>query len=543
MVADIVKNDMPDKYDERYVNDSVDFFENIIADIPLLGADGIQIDILLNEGVLSSVAVNMDVELNIYDIMESIGSDMSEYNRDDWYVDFTAGTKTVFSSVNQPVEIEFPEITDKNSVCMSDPYGFGGYDDRIIISTAYPIKTSAGSIMLPLRDAMSSVGLVDYEISGDSISANADIEKYGFETVTFTIGSDKIVIDGASTQLSQKVVVDESGLVVIPADALEQIMEAEITGVEIGLEKGFFNEIIMEHRSVLTEEPEPEDYISQLVPDYGDYISSYISVSIDGMPVIADGVFYLPAGVVLEKFGYSQITEADGKFIVKNDDEKLKEFTSFELTEGSAAVVINGVSHSMSAPVIAKDGVMYAPVDFLSLIDCTINNINYRFSGNSYSISGYRNKYRVTSSPTSGKYSSYFENVSIRIQEYAVPVSDESGYYLPLRPFMGELMIRYENIKVKDGVITVVADDPASDFELMTIKGNSVNIDGKEYTMKSSAKEVEGGWYVPAELFEIFDGKLFYVRARYGENCWTEYYGTRKNPLYVSEDETVVDVK
>ena len=98
---------------------------------------------------------------------------------------------------------------------------------------------------------------------------------------------------------------------------------------------------------------------------------------------------------------------------------------------------------------------------------------------------------------------------------------------------MGELMVNNEDITVDGDTVKIVGTNPATGFELMTIRGNIVTIEGTEYTMNSSIKEVDGRRYVPMELFtEILGGKLTSVDISYSEPIGTGFIGEIKNPLY-----------
>lgn len=528
---DIAKEQHPDIDDEFY--EGVQIAGETLSKIPVVGKDGMKVTVRLNKGKLSSVDCALHVDFNIYDIMELYGEDVSAYNRDDWAVDLTINMNTTYSKFNEKIDVPMPPLTEYNSDSILNYYK---YDDYTEINTYYPVdKGVEGALMIPLRDGMAALNIDDYNIAENTVNIADRHDWYNFEKITLTLDSDEITVDGVARTLSEAVVSDD-GLIVVPHDLIEIMSDTKMSSAEFDMTGHSANSVIF----MPSDDVEPDDESDDSVYDEYEYDPEPVPslyMSVDGSPVVRNGELYIPAKELAVEMNIPQdsISYEGGIFTVVNSKEHPKEFGQLSVASGSNSVKINGVEHIMKNPACDIDGALYVPAEFLSLIDCTLNTINYYFEVDRYSLRIIRNKYfdeDFSYGFHSVKYAPYREYANLSIYEDEAVVKDENGYYLPLRPFMGELMVRDENITIDGDAVTVLGDDPATTFEKLTIKGNAVTLDGTEHTMKSALKDVDGRKYVPAELLtDVLGGELTSVDIYYQTPSAT-YRARIRNPLY-----------
>ena len=521
---------------------SIDEFGEKLRSIPFLGKDGMKIKVTVSGKKIVSVQCDMHICVNIYDIMEAFGEDVVQYNRDEWYVDFTLNTKTQMSRLGDAVKIEMPELNADNSADVWDINGGYGYG-RTEIYTGYDIKADAtGRFMLPLRDCMASLNLTtdEYDVTDGKVTVSPADEDSFVAKAVMEIGSNKMLVNGNEKTLTQRLEMRDDGMVLIPADAVGCMISSDVSYVRIVVDDNAVNTLYFEpvEPDTMPDMDALIDYEGMYLPDSeenaGMYVSSYIGAKMDGFPYVSGGVVYLPIEDFMQYFGVT-LTSRNGKTVtVTAPEEHPKEFDKIEFLMDSKDVVIDGIKHTMSNPAVSVNGVEYMPVDFLGLIDCQANNINYSFASDSYRVSVYRNAYQNDISPTYDDYETMYEYKTLRVMIYEPIVVDKGVYYLPLRPLMGELMVRDENIIVDGEKVTVIAHTPQTGFEKLTIDGTLVNIDGKEYNIPYPVKDVNGTTYVPSQFVtEVLGGDISDISVVYGERPNTEYSVRIKNPLYV----------
>ena len=524
---------------EEEVIPAIEEMGNILNNIPILGKDGCKIKVVLAGGKLASMETTADICLNVYDIMAAMGEDVSEYERGDWLIDLTLGTKTTYSSLNGKIEIDMPYVDAANSINPANLYKYEGGYEGISISTAYPIETEKDKLMIPLRDCMNSIGIYGYSIDGASITVNSSVGKDGFEKVVFTENSDIMTIDGKDHVLYQPVAKAENGLVLIPVDAVEIMTDSTLQSVNINLGDGLAHTVELMRNVYLTEDGEAElgaDYgIEAEIEPYVYEPSYYMSFYSSGRPVFTYNTLYLPARSFFEEMGYKpeNMIYENGRFTIKSQDGSPKEFSELVIAENDNVIYVDGNKIEFSVPIIELEDTMYFPSELLDHIDCSFSHISYDYEYDEYELGIHRNLYDGSDYEDEYDYPVYLEYIYMSLYDENPVVKDESGYYLPLRKLMNEYGFADENITFDGETVRIAGDKESNGYELITLKGDSVSLDGEAYTMKAPLKEVNGSMYVPVEFHtDILGGKISSVDITYGDMPSVSYTGRIKNPMY-----------
>ena len=505
---------------------------SVIDDYQILGKDGISATVTLDGGNLKFVDYSMHINFNLHDLITAYGGDLEEYNRDLWEIDFTISSKTEYENVNEDIKIDFPEITEENSnrILNPTPYYYENYS-RISINPHNEIEIDEnGMFLVDLSSAMSGSYIAkQYYIVEDGIITITPREgQYDFVQAKMTAGSDVINIDGNEFTMSHKVEENEKN-VLIPVDALTYMMGYELSYISGEPTDGRMH--ISMYREIDNEESD-DVYISPVLSFY-----KYESI------VYSNNELYLPFKSLMLAFGIEEesiVSDNEGVY-VQNFDEKIPEFSEIKLVSGSNEVYINGEKNILDNVVVESDGQIYVPKQMIMLLDCNIRGIELYFDNTQtnvewYNVNIFRNKI-AEKNKDNYKDEYVSEILYCFIDEEGLPVTVDGEYYVPLNPFMGELEIRLENI-IEDGeTVTVIADDPRSGFETMTINGTDVKIDDVSYTMTKPMIYRNEKYYLPLEFVtDIKNGNDLYVNINYGKSITYSMSFYLPNPLYVGEN-------
>jgi len=508
---------------------------SVFENFQILGKDGFKIRVSLKNKQLSISDVSMHVNCNLYDAVTEFGGDMSNYDREMWWLDFTINVKTAYDKVNQKLDITFPELTEENSRKMFDSdYDYIPMYERIYIDTTSEIiPDSNGNFSIPLEDAMSGCYIAKkyYSVQDGKITINCpENDKYSFTTAEMNVGSDVLTVDGVETKLYTSVAALEDGSVMIPIDAVVAITGYELSDFyQYNIDDGKFN------TNVVLVRPNP-DYEED--DDY-DYISPWIYLYEDGAPVVNNDELYIPLKNTMLELGITEenITAADGKIIVTNDNPEIPEFTEIKFTEFSNVVYVDSVAVTLANPVTEINGKAYFPSQLLESINCTVESVTYYFEdAPNYGIDIRRDLLDYDDYNWVDTYSEYNY---IYISDEGKPLIIDGEYYLPLWPLMGELMVSGDDILEIDNTVSVISAHPSTGFKAMVINGTSVTMDDKQFTLTKPMIDIEGKKYLPAQFVPtVLGGTITGISISYDEDYQVYTISADvPNPAYVAEEE------
>ena len=509
-------------------------YMSVIDDYQIIGKDGISATVTLDSGNLKVVDYSVHINFNLHDLITAYGGDLEEYNRDLWEIDLTFSTKTEYENVNEEIKIDFPEITEENSnrVLNPTPYYYENYS-YVNINPRNKIECDEnGMFLVDLSSAMMGTYIAKqyYTVENGVITIAPREEQYDFTQAKMTVGSDVINIDGNEFTMSYKVEENEN-YILIPIDALTYMMGYELSHISGNMENGKTN--IGMKKIVEKENVAAPASISNRMYIYG-----------DGNVVTENNELYISFMKMMNGLGVEEenIVVDNGEVSVKNSSENIPEFSEIKLVSGSNEAYINGEKNTLDNPVIEKDGEIYVPKQLIQLLDCKIQNVILYFDESQtyikeYNIHIFRNKIAERNKAVD-KLNEYVpERIYCSFVEEGLPVTEGGEYYVPLNPFMGELEIRLENI-IEDGeTVTVIADNPQSGFETMTIKGTDVKIDDASYTMTKPMIYRNEKYYLPLEFVkDIKNGEGMSFDIMYNEPTHYSMSFYVPNPLYAGEN-------
>jgi len=270
---------------------------------------------------------------------------------------------------------------------------------------------------------------------------------------------------------------------------------------------------------------EEDDYV---------YVSSSVHIYEDGAPVVNNNELYIPLKKAMLEMGILEenISYADGKITVTNDNPDIPEFEEIRFTEFSNVVYVDSVAVTLNNIVTETNGKAYIPSQLFEKINCTIEYITYYFEDTpNYSVCISRNLLEYNDYDWVDTYSEY---IYLYIEEEGKPVIVDGEYYLPLWPLMGELMVSGDDIMEIDNTVTVISAHPSTGFRTMVISGTSVTMDDKQFSLTKPMIDIGGKKYLPPEFVSVvLGGNVYSVNINYNEGY--QYYSIDAevpNPAY-----------
>lgn len=508
-------------------------YMSIIDDHQLIGKDGISATVTLEGGKLKVYDYSMHINFNLHDLITAYGGDLEEYNRDLWEIDCTISIKTDYENVNENIEIDFPEITEENSWNIMEPdskYNYEYQYNTISIYQSDKIKIDEnGNAMLKLKNAMMGCQIAQkyYKVEDGKITITPREEQYSFVTAEMSVGSDTIVVDGVESTLCTKVVEEEDGTILIPADAVTAMTGYKLTSVAQKFDEDYYMD------SCARFEIENPEYS----PQEDKYISAWIDIAYGGTPIVLNDELYLPLNPTMGEFYVpaENIAVVDGEVTVITDGS-IPEFSELKMSVNSNDIYVNSEKITLNNQVIESDGVVYIPAQLLETVNCTVTSVEYFISGEPrYVVNAKRN---IILEQRMAEYTYIPEYNSLWVEDEGKAVIEDGEYYLPLYPLMGEFMVRAEDIYETENSATVKSEDPASGFKTLVIEGTSVTMDDTQYVMEKPMLKKDGKSYLPEEfLTNIIGGKIVRMNVFYdGEQTSYNFRIEVPNPLY-TEDE------
>lgn len=197
-----------------YVGKSVadGFVSNLreaFKDITLFGKDGISVTYTLSGKYIKSAESNIHIFLDPNEICRVFGTDVAI----EGVADFTLHINQTYSNINRNIKIDFPVLTAKNSVTPADMYGYDAevWDSEAFINPYIDlceegdyIAAGKNSAYFGVRNLFESATNDTFSLAyaNGTVTVTADSGAYGFKTVSFNVGENRVVVDGVAQPLN-----------------------------------------------------------------------------------------------------------------------------------------------------------------------------------------------------------------------------------------------------------------------------------------------------------------------------------------------------
>lgn len=206
---------------------------SVVADrlknVTLLGKDGIKAEITEKSGGVKNYDISANIAFNAYDLSVNLFDDDSVgYDRENSDVDFTVFLKCEKQTLNKPVEIKFPELTEENSTDFDNPFPsdhdrrYDEYEERWIpdefyinISVENSAENFGGVDYFPVRSVFDEMNLYDDVVVNDGEISCSNEYSSGYKSVKFKEFSKTVILDGKSYEMPLPVL-EKDGTAYVP---------------------------------------------------------------------------------------------------------------------------------------------------------------------------------------------------------------------------------------------------------------------------------------------------------------------------------------
>ena len=242
----------PEEFDEAYNEAAPVIYKALetMQEIKILGDGGIVLKVTTDSrDYISEAEMTAHLCINVYEIMEKCGVDVSAYNKDNGIIDVTFKIKTTVTKAGADVKIDLPVLTKENSFSIADLYNAYPdypaeknecyhYDWGYVYHQGLPIIID-GKFYPHLRDIAESVGFAKCDIvyeNGNITLMRPDWVNCGnYKTATFKVGDNTVYLDGNAYNVSLPAIeIDNS--VVISDEIAKILFRAEHFGYDVGVD-------------------------------------------------------------------------------------------------------------------------------------------------------------------------------------------------------------------------------------------------------------------------------------------------------------------
>lgn len=350
-------------------------------------------------------------------------------------LNFSVTANTAYSSLNKKVTVDFPELTDDNSVNLNDyprfDYDWGGdnceHYEYIYLYCDY-IPSVQGTCYASLDEFVSFADRYgyDYDISnnGGTIILTDKNGKESFKLVTMTVGSAELDIDGVKMNALNPVV-EKDGEIYVDTEAMKYIFNADMSHMQVYMDS---NEEYINFGRCSPQCPhgdgyeynyEDEEYDAEEYCEH--YQSGYFT---SDMPYA--GIKYVSLNDIVSRLYWDfTVSRADGVTTLTVGDGQDK-FKTVCFGEGNTDMTIDGVWETGDEPTIVFDGRLYIPVSTAKKVfgfDVSSESLRFRW--------GYMAENDDVMLPSALYYDAYFErkNPACKHNDEEIKNDTAYGYY------------------------------------------------------------------------------------------------------------------
>lgn len=340
-------------------------------------------------GSLSAVNVKVNFAVDIAGLAADYDFETVPGTPDVLNLSVTANT--AYSSLNKKVTVDFPELTEDNSVNLNDyspfDYGWGGdncyHYEYINIYCDY-IPSVQGTCYASLDEFVSEADGYgyDYDISnnGGTVILTDKNGKESFKLVTMTVGSAELDIDGVKMNALNPVV-EKDGEIFIDTEAMKYIFNADMETMSVDINTNV-EDISFNRRSPQCPHGDGYEYNYEDEESDAEYCVHYqYGYLTSDMPYA--GMKYVSLDDIAS-FLYWDFTvaRADGVTTLTVGDGQDR-FKTVCFGEGNTDMTVDGVWVTADEPTLIYNGELHLPISTVEQVfgfEVRYESLNFRWS-------------------------------------------------------------------------------------------------------------------------------------------------------------------
>lgn len=338
-------------------------------------------------GLLSAVNFKVNFAVDIAGLAAAYDFETVPGTPDVLNLSVTANT--AYSSLNKKVTVDFPELTDDNSVNLNDyprfDYDWGGdnceHYEYIYLYCDY-IPSVQGTCYASLDEFVSFADRYgyDYDISnnGGTIILTDKNGKESFKLVTMTVGSAELDIDGVKMNALNPVV-EKDGEIYVDTEAMKYIFNADMETMSVDINTNI-EDISFNRRSPQCPHGDgyeynyDEEYDAEYCEHYQyGYLTSdipYAGMKYVSLDDIASFLYW--DFTVSRADGVTTLTVGDGQ----------DRFKTVCFGEGNTDMTIDGVWVTADEPTLIYNGELHLPISTAEQVfgfETRYESLNFRW--------------------------------------------------------------------------------------------------------------------------------------------------------------------
>jgi len=197
---------------QEFEKEISDFFEKL-EKVQLFDENAVVIEIELDDrNLIKNQTVTLNIKMNLAELMETFNSQNEAVTKENSNIEISIVMDSSYSKINEQIDIEFPELTEENSIDLMNIFPEEPPIDenkinviangRIMKSDVDPVIKD-GKVYVPVRAFLNTIGVSDDDIvyhHKGKVSIN-----YGDIEVKLTIGSEIANINGKEVILDEPI--------------------------------------------------------------------------------------------------------------------------------------------------------------------------------------------------------------------------------------------------------------------------------------------------------------------------------------------------
>ncbi len=237
MVQDMVGEALPEEQLSE-VAQIQQMLPAILGAVNILGENGIKMEYIFNhKGVIKAERASVNVNINLYDILTSMGVPeimLGVITKDNSTLAFTTYADANYTAVNDEVEIEYPVLTEENTYNIADEFAGGFAQPEPDFPATEEVEYNDISILTEEFFLADSTLYFPYEsVASENNSSSANDKLFEQIKPQLADGLTKLVLkdeNGVEKEISlQAPVVEKDGKLYVDISFVKSVFEQELS--------------------------------------------------------------------------------------------------------------------------------------------------------------------------------------------------------------------------------------------------------------------------------------------------------------------------